>query len=158
MTCKREKRSTLSVQPKRREKWGGRQGERRTSIRSPCGSHARVSPSPISREHRQRGGEEERDTNQYASSAPCATSAKFSAALPTERSECAMTPCGGAPASRAKLWVLARIGSCVRSEPHSTAMSAPPRLGRGRAGASGRRCGCGCVRVCRKAPAPRTPV
>ena len=40
------------------------------------------------------------------SSAPCATSAKFNAALPTERSEWAMTPCGGAPARREKLSAL----------------------------------------------------
>ena len=92
---------------------------------------------------RRERGRKNASPNQYISSAPCATSAIVNAPLPTVRSECAMTPCGGAPASRAKLSALGRIASCERSAPHSTPMSAPLMLSKGRVGARGRRCGCG---------------
>ena len=112
---------------------------------------------------------------QYTSKAPCAISAMFNAALPMDRSPWAMTPCGGAAARLEKPPALMRIASRVRSEPHSTAMSAPVSEGRGCDGASGRRCGAEAVTaavgavlllvlvmagtcVCRKEPAPRTPV
>lgn len=56
---------------------------------------------------------------------PCATKAKFSAALPTERKECAIfpfsMPLSGSPARRRKLSDFAVIVGALRSEPHSTA-------------------------------------
>jgi Flp pilus assembly protein TadB len=110
-----------------------------------------------------------------------------SAALPTERNECAVIPCGGAPATprREKLSALWHMGSRAQSEPRSTAMSAlaSMRSGHTPSGTRGRRCAAalfafsvivamlvvvvvvvvlmvvvvGEARMWRKEPAPRTP-
>lgn len=61
--------------------------------------------------------------HQYMSSAPCATIEKLSAALPIERSDCAILPPGTelSPASLRNEFTLSLITGLPRSEPHSTA-------------------------------------
>ena len=102
-------------------------------------------------------------TYQYISIPPWATIEKFNAALPSDRNEWAIFPplTGlvwlGSPVKRKKDSALDPAAVCDLSEPHSTAIKACEREGRGRGADSGSFWG-GCLFLERYEPCPLIPV